>query len=80
MSLELRDVWAGGVTSGQQRTEAMSVREITGDSGVGAAAAGPGLGWRREPGGRPGREATGTEEPESQLHLQVASSDGHKPA
>ena len=69
MSLELRDVWAGGVTSGQQRTEAMSVHEITGDSGAGAAAPGPGLeeGTRREarPGGDRNRGA-------SQQHLQVA--------
>lgn len=61
MSLELRDVWAGGVTSGQQRTEAMSVHEITGDSGEGAAAPGPGLeeGTRREarPGGDRNRGA-----------------------
>lgn len=28
MSLELRDVWAGGITLGQQRTEAMNVHEI----------------------------------------------------
>ena len=32
MSLELQDVWAGGVTLGQQRIKAMNVHEIIVDS------------------------------------------------
>ena len=34
MSLELRDIWAGDITLGQQRTEAVTVHEIIRDSSV----------------------------------------------
>lgn len=72
MSLELRDVWAGGKTLGQQRAEAMSVHEIIWDSAVWAAE-GPGLGSRRRLEGTPDREAAETRGTgEAKLHLELA--------